>query len=175
MLAGDVEGTVREIGLFTTTMDTPDNVQTMVGNGKIMSGTIKNFSSNAFRRVDLSAQLDHRAHVQDAVRLHDALAQIPNVLTEPRPDVEVLSFNERGPLLAVRPYCNNAHYWQVYFATNRAIRETFGAAGYPVPEEHVHLARRGRHRRHEQRTAAHGGSRTTDRRRCQRRRSSGGP
>ena len=140
VLAGDVEGTVREIGLFTTTIDTPDNVQTMVGNGKIMGGTVKNYSSNAFRRVDLTAQLDHRVDVQDAIaRLSDAVARIPNTMQDPRPDVEVLSFNERGPLLAVRPYCNTAHYWQVYFATNRVIRETFATAGYPAPEAHLHV------------------------------------
>ena len=38
-----------------------------------------------------------------------------------------------GPLLCVRPYCANDHYWQVYFDTNRVIRETFGAAGFPAP------------------------------------------
>ncbi len=140
VLAGEVEGTVREIGLFTTTIDSPDNVQTMVGNGKIMTGTVKNYSSNAFRRVDLTAQLDHRVDVNDAIaHLRDAVARIPNVVSEPKPDVAVLSFNERGPMLAVRPYCNTAHYWQVYFQTNAVIRETFGAAGYPVPETHVHL------------------------------------
>jgi small conductance mechanosensitive channel len=115
-------------------------VQTLVGNAKIMTGTVKNFSSNAFRRVDLTAQLDHRVDVHDAIeRLRDAVARIPNTMKEPRPDVEVLSFNERGPVLAVRPYCNTAHYWQVYFDTNRAIRDACGAAGYPVPEAHVHL------------------------------------
>jgi small conductance mechanosensitive channel len=36
----------------------------------------------------------------------------------------------------VRPYCNNDHYWQVYFDTNRLIRETFGEAGFPAPEQH---------------------------------------
>jgi small conductance mechanosensitive channel len=41
--------------------------------------------------------------------------------------------------LAVRPYCHTDHYWQVYFDTNRAIREAFGAAGFPVPEQHVVL------------------------------------
>ena len=39
-------------------------------------------------------------------------------------------------MLAVRPYCHTDHYWQIYFDTNRVIRETFGAAGYPVPEQH---------------------------------------
>ncbi len=140
VLAGDVEGTVRVIGLFNTTIDTPDNVQTTVGNGKIMTGTIKNFSTNAYRRVDLTAQLDHRVDVQDAIaRLKEAVARIPNTMKEPKPDVEVLTFSERGPVLAVRPYCNTAYYWQVYFDTNRVIRDTFGAAGYPVPEEHLHL------------------------------------
>lgn len=33
----------------------------------------------------------------------------------------------------VRPYCNNQHYWQVYFDTNRVVREAFGEAGFPVP------------------------------------------
>jgi small-conductance mechanosensitive channel len=45
-------------------------------------------------------------------------------------------FKLAGPLLAVRPFCNNAHYWRVYFDANRTIRETFGEAGYPIPEQH---------------------------------------
>jgi len=140
VFAGDVEGTVRMVGLFNTTIDTPDNVQTMVGNTKIMGGTIKNFSHNAYRRVDLTAQLDHSVDPADAVRrLKESLPKIANVVAEPKPDVEILTFNERGPVLAVRPYCNTAHYWQVYFDTNRTIRETFGAAGYPAAEAHLHV------------------------------------
>jgi small conductance mechanosensitive channel len=142
VVAGEVEGTVRMIGLFNTTIDTPDNVQTMVGNSKIMTGTIKNFSSNPYRRVDLLAQLDHTVDPGDAIaRLRGALPAIANVATDPAPDVEILTFNERGPVLAVRPYCNTAHYWQVYFATNAAIRATFGAAGYPPAEAHIHVSR----------------------------------
>ena len=65
--AGDVVGTVRAIGLFVTTMDTPDGVETHVGNGKILSGTIQNFSANKVRRVDLTAQLHHSVPVADAI------------------------------------------------------------------------------------------------------------
>ncbi len=135
VLAGDVEGTVRVVGMFTTAIDTPDNVQTIVGNGKIMAGTIKNFSHNPHRRVDLTAQLDHTVDPQDAIRrLKEALPTIANVVAEPKPEVDILTFNERGPVLAVRPYVHNDHYAQVYFDTNKAIRDTFGAAGYPAPE-----------------------------------------
>lgn len=143
VVAGEVEGTVRLIGLFNTTIDTPDNVQTMVGNAKIMGGTIKNFSANPYRRVELLAQIDHSVDAGDAIRrLKDVLPKIRNVVAEPKPDVEILTFNERGPVLAVRPYCNTAHYWQVYFDTNASIRATFGAAGYPAAEAHLQVRQR---------------------------------
>jgi small conductance mechanosensitive channel len=142
ILAAGVEGTVEEVGLFTTAINTPDNVMTIVGNAKIFGDNIKNYSANPYRRVELVAQLAHTVDPADAVaRLKSMLAQIPNVLPAPAPDVEILTFNERGPVLAVRPYCNNAHYWQVYFDTNAAIRRTFAGAAYPVPEAHfVHRA-----------------------------------
>jgi small conductance mechanosensitive channel len=110
VLAGEVEGTVRAIGLFTTAIDAPDNVNTMVGNAKVMNGTIKNFSNNPYRRVDLTAQLDHTVDVHDAIRrLKDVLPKIANVVPEPKPDVEVVTFTERGPVLAVRPYVHTNH------------------------------------------------------------------
>src|SRR5215471_14733343 len=63
--AGGVTGTVDSVGLFGTTINTPDNVLTIVGNNKVFSDTISNFSANPFRRVDLMATLnnsvDHRA------------------------------------------------------------------------------------------------------------------
>ena len=138
--AGGVTGTVHEVGMFATTIDSPDNVRTIVGNNKIVGDTIQNFSANPFRRVDLTAQLAHTVDVKEAVAiLKDRLAKIPNVLSQPAPDVEILQFTLAGPVLAVRPYCNNAHYWQVYFDTNRIIREAFSAARYPVPEQHFRM------------------------------------
>jgi len=135
--AGGVTGTVEEVGLFVTTINSPDNVRTFVGNTKIFADTIQNFSSNAFRRVDLTAQLAHTVDTADAIaRLKAALATVPNVLASPAPDVEIIAFNLAGPVLAVRPYCSNQHYWQVYFDTNRLIRDCFGQAGYPVPDQH---------------------------------------
>jgi small conductance mechanosensitive channel len=132
--AAGVTGTVDAIGLFGTTLNTPDNVLTIIGNGKIFSDTIQNFSANPYRRVDLTAiinnAVDHRAAI---ALLKNRLPRIPNVLATPAPDVDVLQFTPAGPLLCVRPYCANQHYWQVYFDTNRLIREAFGEAGYPAP------------------------------------------
>ncbi len=86
------------------------------------------------------AQIDHSVDPGDAIRrLKDALPTIANVVADPKPDVEILTFTDHGPVLAVRPYCNPAHYWQVYFDTNAAICATFGAAGYPVAEAHQYV------------------------------------
>ena len=138
--AGGCEGTVKDIGLFASTILTGDNVTTFVGNNKIFSDTIQNFSLSPYRRVDRLAQLAHGVDVQDAIRrLKHARAAIPNTAREPAPDVEIIDFNERGAVFAVRPYTHTDHYWQVYFDTNRAISDTFGAAGYPVPEAYVHM------------------------------------
>ena len=108
-----VTGTIREIGLFVTALDTPDNVRTYVGNGKVFGGDIVNFQTNPFRRVDLKAQLSGAADVLKAI---DALKvaikdRVKNLDPKNGPDVEILEFSEFGPVLAVRPYCHTDHYW----------------------------------------------------------------
>lgn len=136
--AGGVLGVVEDIGLFVTTINTPDNIRTFVGNAKIFNDNIQNFSANAYRRVDLVAQLNHTVNPKDAISLlRTGLTKIPNVVVDPPPDVEILQFTPMGPVLAVRPYANNQHYWQVYFDTNRLIRNTFGDAGFPAPGQFV--------------------------------------
>lgn len=138
--AGEVTGTVRAIGLFVTTLDTPDGVQTHIGNNKILSGTIQNFSANPLRRVELVAQLHYSVDVNDAIaRLKAKVATIANVSTTTPPDVEVLTFTEFGPVLAVRPHTHTDHYWQVYFDTNKAIIAVAGEAKFPPVERSLKL------------------------------------
>ena len=129
-----VTGSVESIGLFGTTINTPDNVSTIVGNNKIFSETIQNYSVNPYRRVDLTTIINNEVDHREAMKLlQGRLLRIPNVLTSPEPVVDVLQFTPAGPLLCVRPYCTNENYWQVYFDTNRLIRESFTEAGYPAP------------------------------------------
>jgi len=132
--AGGVTGTVHEIGLFVTTFTTPDNVLTHVGNNKIFSDTIQNFTANPYRRVELTAQISGAADPRLAIsRLKERVAAIANVNKAPAPDVTILTFTPFGPVLAVRPYCHNDHYWQVYFDTNMVIREVLGDVAFPGP------------------------------------------
>ncbi|MBS0445087.1 MAG: mechanosensitive ion channel family protein [Proteobacteria bacterium] len=129
-----VTGTVRELGLFGTTIVTPDNVMTMVGNGKIFADTIQNYSSLPVRRVERTAQLAGSVDPLIAIeRFKAAIAKIPNVVGTPAPEVNLLDLNLNGPVISVRPYTGNEHYWQVYFDTNEAIVRVAQEEGWPAP------------------------------------------
>ena len=135
---GGQTGTVVDIGMFATSLDTLENVRVIIGNSKVLAEVIHNFSTNAVRRVDLVAQLAHGADVDRAIAiLQEAVARIPNVAATPAPDVHLLEFNIHGPKLSVRPYTHTDHYWAVYFATNKVIRDELGKAGFEVAEQHV--------------------------------------
>jgi small conductance mechanosensitive channel len=131
---GGVVGTVHELGLFGTAMITPDNVLTIVGNGKIFGDTIQNFSALPLRRVERVAQLANGVDALDAIaRFKAAVAAIPNVSKEMPPEVNLLDIKLEGPQVSVRPYTHTDHYWQVYFDTNEAIVRVCKEAGWPAP------------------------------------------
>src|SRR3954462_12491404 len=91
--AGGVTGTVDEIGLFGTTINTPDNVRTIVGNNKIFGDTIQNFSANPYRRVDLTTTISNTVDHRHAIALlKERLPGVANVLVQPSPEVDVLQF-----------------------------------------------------------------------------------
>ena len=131
---GGITGTVHELGLFGTTIVTPDNVMTLVGNSKVFGDTVQNFTALPHRRVERTAQLAGGVDPIDAIaRFRAAVAKIPNVATNPAPEVNLLDMNLVGPVISVRPYTANDHYWQVYFDTNEAIVRVCREAGWPAP------------------------------------------
>ena len=131
---GGITGTVHELGLFGTTVITPDNVLTLVGNSKVFGDTVMNYTARPARRVERTAQLAGAVDPLSAIeRLRAAVTQIPNVVKDPAPEISVLDMNLIGPVIAVRPYTHNDNYWQVYFDTNAAILRVAKEAGWPAP------------------------------------------
>jgi small conductance mechanosensitive channel len=134
--AAGVRGKVEEIGLFTTTI-LSDGVRTIVGNNKIFSDNIQNFSANPWCRDDCSAQLDHTTDHNYAIQLlKERIGEIQNVLPVPEPEIGIEKFTPMGPVLVVKPCCAPRHYGQVQYDTNRVIREAFGDAGFQLPKQH---------------------------------------
>ena len=96
--------------MFATTIVTPDNVVTVIGNNAVFSDTIQNFTANPYRRVDLVVQAPHGVDPGQVQRiLKERLGKIQNVMTDPAPDVELFGATLQGPQFVVRPYCHNDH------------------------------------------------------------------
>jgi small conductance mechanosensitive channel len=140
--AAGVVGSVREINILTTIIDTLDNRKTIVPNSKLMADNITNYSANDTRRVDLTAGISYGDDIDKARgAIAAALAEVPGILENPAPDILVSEMADSSVNFAVRPWCRPADYWAVYFGVTEAIKKRFDAVGItiPFPQRDVHL------------------------------------
>jgi len=134
--AGQI-GNITDIGLVTTTMLTDNNLRVIIGNNKLFSDIIINYNVQPTRRIDLRCQIAYGVDPADAItRLTEKVAQIPNALSTPAPNVVILEFNASGTLLAVRLHAPTPSFGQVYNDTNCVIAATCAEAGWPAPATH---------------------------------------
>lgn len=140
--AGGTMGTVDEISIFTTVVNTPDNKKVIVPNSGIMSGNITNYSAHENRRVDLVAGIGYGDDIDKAKTvLEGILAADERILKDPAPTVAVVELADSSVNLVVRPWVKGADYWGVYFDVTEAIKKRFDAEGIsiPFPQQDVHL------------------------------------
>jgi small conductance mechanosensitive channel len=139
---GGTMGSVKEVGIFTCLLTTPDNVQILVPNSQIFGETIKNYSASETRRIDLVIGVGYDDDLGVAVRTcQDVVAADPRVLDEPETVVAVHELGDSSVNLVVRPWVNATDYWATRWALTRALKEQLEAAGcsIPFPQRDVHL------------------------------------
>ena len=132
--AAGVNGEVKEIGLFATTLDNRNNTRIFVGNNKLFSDNIINHSQNGYTRVEALAQVANGVNpFEVAARIAERIAKIQHVLAQPAPEVGVREYNAAGTLIYVRPYVKGGTFEQEFVlgATYQAIADA--TAGLPVP------------------------------------------
>jgi small conductance mechanosensitive channel len=137
-----VAGSVAEIGLFSATLNTPDNVRITVPNSAIYGETIKNYSANDTRRNDLVIGVSYGDNIPQAMEIvRNALAADARVLPEPAPVVAVAELGDSSVNLVVRPWCRKEDYWDLRFELFRKLKEDLEAGGcsIPFPQRDVHL------------------------------------
>ncbi len=128
--AGGVSGTVRSITLFVTEIDTADNVHVVVPNGLIWSGTMKNFTRNATRRVELKFLLSYVDDATLALKIvHEIVARDERVLENPPPQIGLASFADVGITIAAQVWVAPANVQAVQFDLNRAVKDAFDKKG----------------------------------------------
>ena len=136
--ASGVTGTVKEITLFYTVLNTVDNCRINVPNGALMNANVIDYSAEATRRVDLtfaSAKSENPKKIQDLML--DVMGQNEKVLKDPAPFARVSGGTNEAMQFTVRAWCKTEDYWDVYFDLTQAITEKLGENGVQAPAVRV--------------------------------------
>jgi small conductance mechanosensitive channel len=142
--AGGAAGSVKEIGVFTTVLTSPDNKRIIVPNAKLTGDNIVNYSAEDTRRVDIVAGIGYGDDIDKARSvLERILASDERILKNPAPTVAVVELADSSVNFVVRPWVKTADYWDVFFATQEKIKKSFDTEGVsiPFPQQDVHLHR----------------------------------
>lgn len=141
VIAGGVEGTVLEIGLLSTRMNTIDNKRVSVPNGTISSATITNCSTEGKRRVDMKITASYDAPIPTVKKaLFEAIAATNGTLNEPaEPFVRVFSYGESSIEYIIRVWTTNADYWNVYFDLMENIKVYFDKNDVEMTYNHMNV------------------------------------
>ncbi len=135
-------GTVMEIRIFTTILNTPDKKTIIIPNGPLSSGTVINYSREPTRRVEWTFGISYNDSI-DAAReiILEILEADSRVLPDPAPMVVVASLGDSSVDLKTRVWVESANFWSVFFDINEKVKKEFDSQGIsiPFPQRDVHL------------------------------------
>ncbi len=130
-------GKVTEIDMFTTMLQTFDNQQIIIPNGKIWGDQIVNHSHHAIRGVEMRFGIAYGESIDDARKvIETVLAAHPHIVKDPAPFVEVETLNDSSVDFVVRPFCEGQHYFDVRYSIPEQIKKALDAANIEIPFPH---------------------------------------
>lgn len=139
---GDTLGTVREVGLFTTELDTPDGLRVSAPNSAIWGQTLTNYSRNATRRLEIVASIAYGDDIETGMQvLRRLVSEEPRILAEPEPAYAVRALADSSVDLHLRAWTSNADYWAVYWSLMEKLKPALESAGLsiPFPQRELHI------------------------------------
>ncbi|MCK5311462.1 MAG: mechanosensitive ion channel [Desulfobacteraceae bacterium] len=137
-----VSGTVADIALFNTILNTPDNQRVIIPNSSVTSGVITNVTANDTRRVDLTIGIGYDDDIKKAKdTLETIIKSDARILETPATNIAVSELADSSVNFVVRPWVKTSEYWDVYFDLTEKIKTTFDKEGIsiPYPQQDVHL------------------------------------
>ena len=139
---GGVQGTVQEIDILNTVLNSPDNVRIIIPNAQITGGTISNFSANTTRRIDLTIGVSYDDDIKKAKQvIEGVLASDARILKSPAPVVAVSELADSSVNFVVRPWVKSTDYGDVYFDTLAKLKTALESNGItmPYPQREIHV------------------------------------
>ena len=137
-----VKGTVKEIQIFNTIVNTPDNIRVIIPNAQLTGGNILNYTINGTRRVDLVVGVSYEDDLKKAKQvIEEVLAGDDRVLKDPNPTVAVYELGDSSVNFVVRPWVKSEDYWDAYFDITSKVKLALDENGIsiPYPQRDVHL------------------------------------
>lgn len=133
-------GTVKELTLTYTYLDTPDGLRIAAPNSSLSAGKITNYTTLGTRRIQHSVSASYDAPVQTVRQaLLDAVARTPGLLESPGPEVYVNAYGESGIEYIVRSWAKTADYWTAYYALLENIKAAFDEKSVEMPYNHLNV------------------------------------
>lgn len=135
-------GVVTELSLFSTEFKTADGVCIFVPNGSIWGSSVKNFSRNATRRIDIEVGISYEDDIDKARGvLLGLMTADDRALKDPAPETMVVALADSSVNINMRCWVNGADYWGLLFDLNQAAKVQIEAAGcsIPYPQRDIHM------------------------------------
>jgi small conductance mechanosensitive channel len=139
---GSYSGTVKDIRLFTTILETPDGIYVSAPNSNIWETPLKNYTRNGKRRMDISVPIAYSDSIDTAFRVVKDMTEAEGrFLADPAPQILVQSYGDNSVNILLRAWASIDQYWPVYWDLMRGLKERLETAGLsiPFPQRDVHL------------------------------------
>ncbi|HUV66377.1 MAG TPA: mechanosensitive ion channel domain-containing protein, partial [Sedimentisphaerales bacterium] len=139
---GGKAGTVKEIQIFNTILNSPDNVRVIVPNGQVTGNNVLNYTVNGTRRVDMVVGVSYGDDLKKAQQvIEGVLAEDDRILKDPTTTVAVSELGESSVNFVVRPWVKAGDYWAVRFDTIRKVKLALDKNGItiPFPQRDIHM------------------------------------
>jgi small conductance mechanosensitive channel len=135
-------GSVKEMQIFHTVLNTPDKKTIIIPNGSLSSGSLINYSAEPVRRVDWTFGISYTDNIDKAREIIlDVLKSESRIHQDPAPFVGVISLGDSSVNLVTRVWVDASDYWDVFFIMNERVKKEFDVKGIsiPFPQQDVHL------------------------------------
>ena len=127
-------GTVKEISIFSTMLNTADKKLVIIPNGPLSTGALINYSAESTRRIDWTYGISYGDNVEDLKKaIQDFISEDPRILKGPAPFIGLLAFANNSVNFTVRVWVNSADYWDVFFDMNEKVYTKFADYELHIP------------------------------------------
>ncbi len=134
IVTNGVEGTVSQISILHTRLDSVTNQAIFVPNGLAVNATVINNSGNDTRRVDLSISISYKSDFEKAQKVITDVIKAHKLVDKALPiDVRINTLGDNAVILTVRSWCKTGDYWTVYFDLTEQIKAALVANDIEIP------------------------------------------